>query len=179
MAITNTNTSIIAALDSTDGADQFVAPRETGGRVRVASGSVNVVGTDFDEIGDTIALCRLPHNAQMLSLKIAANDMDGGSQSLVDIGIYPAGVNTVADAVDADCYVTDTTDFQTLTLLTEYRFEAIALTPGTDATRKLWQDAGVASDPGPRQYDIVMTQAAAVSGPTTADVSFIIQYVVD
>lgn len=176
----NTNSSLIAAYDSTDGANQFVSPRETGGRVRVASGTVNVIAADFENAGDTIVLCRLPHNAQMLSLKIAANDMDGGSHSLVDIGIYPAGVNAVASAVDADCYVTDTTDFQTLTLLTEYRFEAIAAAPGTNATRKLWQDAGVASDPGPRQYDIVMTQAyATVGSPVTADVSFIIQYVVD
>tara|TARA_B100000745_G_scaffold148657_1_gene97154 strand:+ start:43 stop:570 length:528 start_codon:yes stop_codon:yes gene_type:complete len=175
--MSNTNSSLIAALDSTTGLNQFVAPRETGGRVRVASGNVNVVGTDFDANDDTIVLCRLPGNAQILSLQIGASDMDGGTDSSVNVGVYPAGVTAAASAVDEDCYVTASTDFRTITPVTEYRFET--LLPVT-ITNRLWEDAGVASDPGPIQYDIVMTQvAASVSSPTTADVSFIIQYVID
>jgi len=173
----NTNTSLITTLDSTDGADQFVSPLQTGGRVRVAAGSVTVTGTNFDANDDTIVLCRLPHNACILSLKIAADDMDNGSHSIVNLGVYPAGVTAAASAVDEDCYGTLLTDFQTATAYTEFRFETLQ---HETVNNRIWQDAGVASDPGPRQYDIVMTQTASVGSPIAApDVSFIIQYVVD
>ena len=173
----NTNTSLITTLDSTDGADQFVSPLQTGGRVRVAAGSVTVTGTNFDAANDTIVLCRLPHNACILSLKIAADDMDNGTASLVDLGVYPAGVTAAASAVNADCYGTLLTDFQTATpIYTEFRFETLE---HETVNNRIWQDAGLASDPGPRQYDIVMTQTASVGATTSPVVSFIIQYVVD
>ena len=173
----NTNSSLITTLDSTDGSNQFIEPQATGGRVRIASGFVEVTGTDFDADNDTVVLCRLPANAVIKELRIASDDQDTGTQSILNLGVYPAGGTTASAAIDEDCYGTAFTDFRAATDFTDYRHETLDI---NTIGQKIWQDAGVTSDPGPTLYDLVLTQTATVSSPQTAfTIAFKILYVID
>lgn len=180
----NTNSGLITTLDSTTGESRFVEPQATGGRVRIASGWVEVTGTDFDAINDTVVLCRLPAHASIKTLSFLSDDQDIGTESAIDIGVYPAGETLAANAVNADCYKDGSTDFRGanaswLDLRHDSTGAAIAADPNT-VNQTIWENAGVASDPGPVLYDLVLTQMATVSNPQTAfTIGFKIEYVID
>ena len=180
----NTNSSLITTLDSTTGASRFVEPQATGGRVRIASGFIEVAGADFDAANDTIILCRLPAQASIKSFEFMSDDQDSGAQSSVDLGVYPAGETTTANAIDADCYKDGATDFRSpITSWSDMRHDSTGAAAAADITtvnQSIWENAGVASDPGPILYDLVLTQMSTVSStPASFTVAFKINYVID
>ena len=84
-----------------------------GGRVRVATGYMSIPDSAFDAADDVIRLCSLPSNAVIHEMSFICNDMDNGTDSLVDIGLYNAGDADAPGAViDIDCFDDNSTGFR-------------------------------------------------------------------
>lgn len=141
------------------------------GRVRISQDAFEVADGDFDANLDTIKLARIPVNARIISIKVANDDMDSGTDSLVDIGVY----NTDGTIVDQNFFASLLTEFRTATRLTEYYDEAAAVANIDEIGETLWEMLDVASDPG-GFYDIVMTQTAAITTDIAATIGFQILY---
>jgi hypothetical protein len=148
------------------------ATQECGGRVRVIQGSIALATTDLDA-ADIVLLAPIPTNASIISIRLAADDLDSnGSPALVwDVGLHDLG----GTAKDADFYATDITLGQAATAFTEYRFEAADI---NTCGSRVWEDAGDSSDPG-GQYYLSLTVSTAAATAAAGDLSFIVQYVVD
>jgi len=148
----------------------------SGGRIRIAQDNFEVAAADFDADGDIIRLCSLPVNARVISIEIAADDMDGGTDSVVDVGIgTDAGLAAGASADKHDFFATDSTLFRAALAMTDFRYEAANLTTCGD---KLWEHVGDSENPG-GTYEIIMRQDATVSSPSAATLAFRIMYVID
>lgn len=148
------------------------AVQELHGRVRVAQGTV-AVAADGTGTGDIIMLAPIPSNASIISIKLAADDLDSdGSPALAwDVGLYDAdGV-----VADVDAYATAVTLGQAATVFTEYAFEARNINA---CGQKVYEDAGASTDPNAYYYVAASIQTAAATG-AAGDLSFIIEYVVD
>jgi hypothetical protein len=147
--------------------------QDLGGRVRVAQGSI-ALGTADLSAADIVLLAPIPSNASIISIKLAADDLDSnGSPALLwDVGLYDANGTTAADA---DCYATNITLGQSATAFTEYRWEEANI---TTTSNKVWEDAGDSVDPVSFYY-VSMTVDTAPATAAAGDVAFIIQYVVD
>jgi len=146
--------------------------QELEGKVRIAQGSV-AVAADGTGSGDIIMLAPIPSNASVVSIKLAADDLDSnGSPALAwNLGVYTTG-GTVKDA---DAFASAITLGQAATAFTEYAFEARDIAV---CGQKLWQDAADTADPGGAYYVALTISTAAATG-AAGDLSFIIEYVVD
>lgn len=140
------------------------------GRKRVAQGTIALVTGDLT-LADTVMLAPVPSNASITSIKIATDDLDGGTSLLWNLGLY----NTDLTAADADCYATDATWGQAATSFTEVAWEARDI---NETGQKVYEDAGASSDPGGYYYvGLVVDTAPATAA--AGDIAFIIEYVVD
>lgn len=146
---------------------------QLGGRVRVAQGTIALATTDLD-VSDIVMLAPLPTSASIVSLKLAADDLDSnGSPTLAwNVGLY----TTAGVAVDADCYATAITLGQAATAFTEYRYEAANI---NTCGQQLWEDGGVSTNPDGGQYYVALTASTGAATAAAGDLSFIIEYVVD
>lgn len=146
---------------------------QLGGRVRVAQGTIALETTDLD-LNDVVMLAPLPTGASILSIKLAADDLDSnGAPALAwHVGLH----DTDGNAVDADCYATAITLGQAATAFTEYRYEAANI---NTCGQQLWEDGGVSTNPDGGQYYVSMTVSTAAATAAAGDLSFIIEYVVD
>lgn len=152
---------------------------------RVFADTVAVADGDFDADGDILYLAEVPSNAKIVSIKLFNDDLDAGTDSAVNIGIYNGGTaftsstptTYAADAlIDEDSYATAITTFQTAnTAGVEVAFEARNINA---IDNYVWEDAGLPEDPGV-PLRIVATQTAAVATDAAGDVSIIVEYVVD
>lgn len=164
-----TNSDIITKLDATNG-KAFVEPYQLGGRERVSMGTVAVAAADIDADLDLVKLTRLPGNARLTSLQLAADDL-GVDEA--DLGLYTtAGVEK-----DMDCYIDDIDlDGQALALTEElFHTRNINLCGQTVA-----EDAG--DTPGTddeKYYDLVLTRKGTTGTELAGDISFIVKYVID
>lgn len=148
------------------------ATQVLGGRVRIIQGTIALATGDLDA-NDIILLSPVPTNASIISIKLAADDLDSNvSPTLAwNVGLHALDGST---AKDADFYATAITLGQAATAFTEYRFEAADInTTGT----KVWQNAGDTSDPGGSYY-LSMTASTGAATAAAGDLSFIIEYVV-
>ena len=162
----------------------------SGGRMRMITGTVAVADSEFDAATDIIRICRIPANAVIHNIIISCEDMDGGTDSLADLGIWEVGDSTfitqaTGTAVDLDCYLDNSTIFRAAVTQVDCRFvdggvNGAAL-GNTTAGQRVWEDAGVATDPGGGMYELVFSQKAAVSADGTGpfDIAFQVIYTVD
>ena len=163
---------------------------ESGGRMRMITGTVSVADSEFDATTDVIRICRIPANAVIHNIIISCEDMDGGTDSLADLGVWEVGDTSFATvatgtAVNADCYLDGSTIFRAAVAQVDCRFVDggvnNAQLGNTTAGQRVWEDAGVTTDPGGGMYELVFQQMATVSADGTGpfDIAFQILYTVD
>jgi hypothetical protein len=107
---------------------------------RVATGTIALDAGDLSA-NDTVMLAPIPSNASITSIKLFNDDLDSDTTLTTDVGIY----TTAVAVVDADAYASAITDLRgAVTVGTEVAFEARNI---NKMGQKVWQDAGLTSDP--------------------------------
>ena len=135
---------------------------------RIAQGTVALVAGDLGA-NDTVMLAPIPSNASITSIKLFNDALDSGTTNTADVGLY----TTALAVVDADAYASVITSLRSaVTTGTEVAFEARDI---NKMGQKVWQDAGLSSDPALTYFVGIGFPAA---GNTAGDLSFIIEYVV-
>ena len=135
---------------------------------RIAQGTVALVAGDLGA-NDTVMLAPIPSNASITSIKLFNDDLDSATTNTADVGIYKQDLTVV----DADAYASAITDLRgAVKTGTEVAFEARDI---NKMGQKVWQDAGLSSDPALTYFVGISFPAA---GDTAGDLSFIIEYVV-
>jgi hypothetical protein len=135
---------------------------------RVATGTIALAAGDLSA-DDTVMLAPIPSNASITSIKLFNDDLDSGTTNTADVGLY----NTDLSVVDADAYASAITDLRgAVTVGTEVAFEARNI---NKMGQKVWQDAGLTSDPALTYFVGIGFPAA---GDQAGDLSFVIEYVV-
>ena len=146
---------------------------QSGGRMRVAQGTIALATTDIDN-DDDIMLAAIPVGASVTSIMLGSDDLDsGGSPSLTfNVGLY----TTAGVVKDEDAYASAITLGQAATALTEFAFEARGI---EKCGQRVWEDAGDSSRPDAQLYYLAVTVNAAAATAAAGDMSFIITYVHD
>ena len=135
---------------------------------RVATGTIALAAGDLSA-NDTVMLAPIPSNASITSIKLFNDDLDSGTDLTANVGIY----TTAVAVVDADAYASAITDLRgAVKTGTEVAFEARDI---NKMGQKVWQDAGLTSDPALTYFVGISFPAA---GDTAGDLSFVIEYVV-
>ena len=135
---------------------------------RVATGTIALAAGDLSG-DDTVMLAPIPSNASITSIKLFNDDLDSGTDLTANVGIY----TTAVAVVDADAYASAITDLRgAVKTGTEVAFEARDI---NKMGQKVWQDAGLTSDPALTYFVGISFPAA---GDTGGDLSFVIEYVV-
>ena len=135
---------------------------------RVATGTIALAAGDLSA-EDTVMLAPISSNASITSIKLFNDDLDSGTTNTADVGLY----NTDLSVVDADAYASAITDLRgAVTVGTEVAFEARNI---NKMGQKVWQDAGLTSDPALTYFVGIGFPAA---GDQAGDLSFVIEYVV-
>ena len=135
---------------------------------RVASGTIALAVADLGA-NDTVMLAPIPSNASITSIKIFNDDLDSGTTNTADVGIYKQDLSVV----DADAYASAITTLRSAnTTGVEVAFEARDI---NKMGQKVWQDAGLSSDPALTYFVGIGFPAA---GDTAGDLSFVIEYTV-
>ena len=135
---------------------------------RIAQGTVALAAGDLGA-NDTVMLAPIPSNASITSIKLFNDDLDSGTTNTADVGIYKQDLTVV----DADAYASAITDLRgAVKTGTEVAFEARDI---NKMGQKVWQDAGLSSDPALTYFVGIGFPAA---GDTAGDLSFIIEYTV-
>jgi hypothetical protein len=135
---------------------------------RIAQGTIALAVADIG-VSDTVMLAPIPSNASIASIKIFNDDLDSSTVITADVGLY----TTAYVVVDADAYASAITDLRgAVKTGTEVAFEARDI---NKMGQKVWQDAGLSSDPALTYFVGISFPAA---GDTAGDLSFIIEYTV-
>ena len=135
---------------------------------RIAQGTIALVAGDLGA-NDTVMLAPIPSNASITSIKLFNDALDSGTTNTADVGLY----TTALAVVDADAYASAITDLRAAVKTgTEVAFEARDI---NKMGQKVWQDAGLSSDPALTYFVGIGFPAA---GDTAGDLSFIIEYTV-
>jgi sulfate adenylyltransferase subunit 1 (EFTu-like GTPase family) len=135
---------------------------------RVAQGTIALAAGDLSAT-DTVMLAPIPSNASISSIKIFNDDLDSATTITADVGLYKQDLSVV----DADAYASAITDLRAAVKTgTEVAFEARDI---NKMGQKVWQDAGLSSDPALTYFVGIGFPAA---GDQAGDLSFIIEYTV-
>ena len=135
---------------------------------RIAQGTIALAVADIGA-NDTVMLAPIPSNASIASIKIFNDDLDSSTVITADVGLY----TTAYVVVDADAYASAITDLRAAVKTgTEVAFEARDI---NKMGQKVWQDAGLSSDPALTYFVGIGFPAA---GDAAGDLSFIIEYTV-
>jgi hypothetical protein len=135
---------------------------------RIAQGTIALAAGDLSA-NDTVMLAPIPSNASISSIKLYNDDLDSGTTNTADVGLYKQDLSVV----DADAYASAITDLRgAVKTGTEVAFEARDI---NKMGQKVWQDAGLSSDPGLTYFVGISFPAA---GDTAGDLSFVIEYTV-
>lgn len=175
------------AIDTNDPFD-FLAPGNVGGNMHQSMDVRACAADDLNADGDAVILAQVPSNARITSIRIFNDDLDTGTDSAVNVGVYNGGEQFndtdgsqtlyAADAViDEDSYAAGSTQLRA------------ASSGGDDLAfnqsgrrnaplQSVWEDAGLTSDPGV-PLRIAITQTATVSGAAAGDIVMVVQYVTD
>jgi hypothetical protein len=114
-------------------------------------------------------LAPIPSNASITSIKLFNDDLDSSTVITADVGLYKQDLSVV----DADAYASAITDLRAAVKTgTEVAFEARDI---NKMGQKVWQDAGLSSDPALTYFVGIGFPAA---GDQAGDLSFIIEYTV-
>lgn len=169
MAVANTKSTIITALDAHTGAQP--KNRIHGGAVCESVAKVEVAAAD--DIGSVYRFFRLPWNARIGDLRIAC---DAITTLTLDIGVYRTADDGGA-VVDADEFASAQACTSALNVWTDVLGEAAVATKvlADRAEMELWELLDEATEPIGRFFDICGT---AVGEPGSAGtVALKIQYV--
>ena len=135
---------------------------------RVAQGTIALAAGDLSAT-DTVMLAPIPSNASITSIKLFNDDLDSSTVITADVGLYKQDLSVV----DADAYASAITDLRgAVKTGTEVAFEARDI---NKMGQKVWQDAGLSSDPALTYFVGIGFPAA---GNQAGDLSFIIEYTV-
>ena len=135
---------------------------------RVAQGTIALAAGDLSAT-DTVMLAPIPSNASITSIKLFNDDLDSSTVITADVGLYKQDLSVV----DADAYASAITDLRAAVKTgTEVAFEARDI---NKMGQKVWQDAGLSSDPALTYFVGIGFPAA---GNQAGDLSFIIEYTV-
>ena len=135
---------------------------------RIAQGTIALAAGDLSA-NDTVMLAPIPSNASISSIKLYNDDLDSGTTNTADVGLYKQDLSVV----DADAYASAITDLRSAVKTgTEVAFEARDI---NKMGQKVWQDAGLSSDPALTYFVGIGFPAA---GDTAGDLSFVIEYTV-
>jgi hypothetical protein len=135
---------------------------------RVAQGTIALAAGDLSAT-DTVMLAPIPSNASITSIKLFNDDLDSSTVITADVGLYKQDLSVV----DADAYASAITDLRAAVKTgTEVAFEARDI---NKMGQKVWQDAGLSSDPALTYFVGIGFPAA---GDQAGDLSFIIEYTV-
>ena len=135
---------------------------------RVAQGTIALAAGDLSAT-DTVMLAPIPSNASITSIKLFNDDLDSSTVITADVGLYKQDLSVV----DADAYASAITSLRAaVTTGTEVAFEARNI---NKMGQKVWQDAGLTSDPALTYFVGIGFPAA---GDQAGDLSFIIEYTV-
>ena len=135
---------------------------------RVAQGTIALAAGDLSA-NDTVMLAPIPSNASITSIKLFNDDLDSSTVITADVGLYKQDLSVV----DADAYASAITDLRAAVKTgTEVAFEARDI---NKMGQKVWQDAGLSSDPALTYFVGIVFPAA---GDQAGDLSFIIEYTV-
>ena len=135
---------------------------------RVAQGTIALAAGDLSAT-DTVMLAPIPSNASITSIKLFNDDLDSSTVITADVGLYKQDLSVV----DADAYASAITDLRAAVKTgTEVAFEARDI---NKMGQKVWQDAGLSSDPALTYFVGIVFPAA---GDQAGDLSFIIEYTV-
>jgi len=155
------------------------------GKMRVYMDTVAVADGDFDADGDIVYLAEVPSNAKIASIKVFNDDLDAGTDSVVNLGVYNGGTKFTSSAgtsyaanglIDEDAYASAVTTFQgAVTAGTELAFEARNINA---INNYVWEDCGLPEDPRV-PLRIALTQTAAVTTDAAGDISVVVTYVVE
>jgi hypothetical protein len=164
----NVNTSLVANFVAVP---QVLNPaQELHGVKRIAQGTIALAAGDLSA-SDTVMLAPIPTNASISSIKIYNDDLDSSTVITADVGLY----TTALAVVDADAYASAITNLRAAVAApgTEVAFEARDI---NKTGQKVWQDAGLSSDPGAVYFVGISFPAA---GDQAGDLSFTIEYTVN
>ena len=185
MAITK---GVNATAIDTDDPFNFLSAGNLAGTVRVAMDSRACAADDLNADGDAVIMAQVPSNARIINIQIYNDDLDSGSSSSVNVGVYNGNeqfndTDASATLYAADAVVDEDAYFGGLTQLQSANYVgdniAFATTTRKNAPlQALWEDAGLTSDPGV-PLRIGITQTATVSGAQAGDVVMVVQYVTD
>lgn len=175
------------AIDTNDPFD-FLAPGSVGGKMHQSMDARACAADDLNADGDAVIMAQVPSNARILSIMIYNDDLDSGSDSAVNVGVYNGneqfndtdGSATLyaADAiVDENCYAATQAFLQSDNSAGNEQGFRVASRKNAPLTA-IWEDAGLTSDPGV-PLRIALTQTATVSGAQAGDVVMVVQYVTD
>lgn len=165
MAVVNVKSTLLTNRDATPRVSNPSA--NDGARVRSKAFTVEV--TNGDSIASTFRLCEVPSNARINSIRLFC---DAITSAAADVGLYQTTVNGGA-VVDADAYASAQSIAAASVVGIEVMFEARDI---DKIANRVWQDAGLSTDPF-RDFDIVATLTAAATASGT--LSGIVEYVVD
>lgn len=120
---------------------------------------------------DTVVLCRIPVDAKITSIMLAADDLATTSIT-IDLGLYEGFTDgAAASAVDDDCFAT-AVNIDGGVAFTEYRFEAANI---DTIVEPAWEVAALSARPSYGVFDLVMHVNGA-SGGQAGTLSFIVKY---
>lgn len=165
MAVANTKSTHITNADATPAV--LTSSYLSKGTVYEAVGTVETLAAD--DASSVYRLCRVPSNARITSILLAADAITGASAS--DVGVYQTAQNGGA-VVDADEFASDV-DISSGIAFTEVINEAAA-TEIADVEKRLWEKIGESADTK-RDYDICVTVNDVTAAGT---ISMKVQYVI-
>lgn len=119
--------------------------------------------------GDTLLLTRLPVNATLDSIRIAADDL-ASTSCTVNLGFYKADSNITI--IDEDIMATAIDVGGGATAFTEYRYEVQDI---NTISQRVWELAGLSTEPDYGEVYLALT-VAAVSGAQAGTVSSYVEY---
>lgn len=150
------------------------------GKLHCAAGTIALATTNVDEVGDQVVLCEVPGNAVILSIRLAADDMDSNATptltwnvGIVKDPVWVSSTTVTTTTVDLDCYATSITLGQAATALTEYMQEARDINL---LGQSVALDGGESAHSDPRFIAITADGAAATA--VAGDLSYIVQFIV-
>lgn len=170
--MTNVNSTLVANFEAEPRVKSPVG--QLGGRVRCAQGTLTIPENGYDADGDTLMLAPIPSNARILSIKIGNQDVDSGTDSAFNLGIY----DSEGAVKDEDYFASAVTQFRAAARLTELFDEALQDANIADVGKELWEMAGDTEDPGGHYY-IAITETATFTEVADAVISFQILYAID
>jgi hypothetical protein len=169
MAVVNTNSDLIANAVATP---RVPNPAGLDGGV-IRSKQALVAVANGDSATSTLRLFRLPSCAYVRDLDLTSADI--GTTTAADVGLYyPTTHSNGGTVIDVDAFASAVSLSGGAISLSTARFESGAAAGlYTNYNKRLWEQAGLTSDPG-GEFDVVLTLtgAADAAGTVLARVAY-------